>query len=175
MPKATGQVWKIFERAGKYGKMYSIKLDGDDNFYGCKSKDPRKEWGIDEGDMVEFEYSMNAKGYTDVDGAVAKVEAAPEEGAPPDAPAAGSAARESFDRSFYKDAAYNWRAARGQAQELVLALLAADLLTLPTKGGKAEKEEAVKIYVNQYALEIFKENWAVTNGTLPTDEDFENV
>lgn len=58
-----GVVYKVFSRQAGKGTAYSIKLDGDENYYGCGFKSP----GNLDGKYVSFEAGKNAKGYWEAD------------------------------------------------------------------------------------------------------------
>ncbi len=75
MPKATGIVAVVNERPGKYGPMFSLKLEGDETWYGTKSTKPE----VSNGDSIEFNFSVNPRGYSDADvDSISVLEAAPE-------------------------------------------------------------------------------------------------
>jgi hypothetical protein len=170
--KQSGVIWRVGENKGRYGMMYSIKLDGHDDWHGTKSVDPREKWGVKEGDTVEYEVEKNGKGYWDITSDVVKVEAKPEEGAPADAPAAGSKARESFDRAVNKDLAYNFRAGRAMALDFLKVCVDQDLIEWPAKGGKAAKLQVLRLFLDKYTVEFTKDSWYFTEGgTLDTFEE----
>lgn len=58
-----GVVYKVFSRQVGKGTAYSIKIDGDDNYYGCGFKNP----GNLDGKYVSFDAGKNAKGYWEAD------------------------------------------------------------------------------------------------------------
>ena len=162
MPKATGIVKYVNERPGKYGPMYSLKLEGDDTNYGTKGTKP----ACNVGDAVEFNFTVNPRGYSDADPAsisVVEANAAPEVAA--EAAAAPTAGRVAFDK---KQAVICYQAARNSALELIKLAASLDTLDLPKKGTVADRFNAIRIFVDEATDDYFTTSMEVYNtGKLP--------
>lgn len=61
--QASGVVKEILTKSWKDKTFYTIKLNGDDAYYNTGSKRP----SVSQGDFINFEYTVNGKGYLDVD------------------------------------------------------------------------------------------------------------
>lgn len=145
MSKANGIVEAVFEFPGKFGPMYSIRLEADDSKYGCKGTKPN----CNEGDLVEFNWSTNNRGYPDVDLSslvVAEVNAAstpaPETANTP----AASPGRQAFDR---KQNVIIYQSSRKDALEFFKTALEAGFVDIPAKGSLADKWQACRIFVDE--------------------------
>lgn len=164
MPKATGIVGVVNERPGKYGPMYSIKLEGDETWYGTKGNKPN----VNVGDSIEFNFSVNPRGYSDADPeSISVVEA----GAGP-APAAATATvaeptagRVAHDR---KQAVIVYQSSRKDAIELIGLAEKLELLDLPKKGTVADKFNALRIFVDEATADYYTDAMNVyETGGLP--------
>lgn len=146
MSKATGVVAVVNERPGKFGPMFSIKLETDETWYGTKSVRP----DCKEGDTVEFNWNNNARGYPDADmGSFRVVDAAPATAPAPEAAsdeAVPTPGRKAFDK---KQTVIAYQSARNSALAFVELALAADIVDLPAKGSKADKWQALRIFVDE--------------------------
>lgn len=165
MPKANGQVAVVNGRDGKFGKMWSLKLEGDDTWYGTKSVRP----DCDEGDVVEFNWANNKRGYPDADlSTLVKLEGAA--AAAPAATGGGevAAGRNAYDR---KQAVIVYQSSRKDALELIKAAISADLVDFPAKGTKAEKYQALRMFVDMATNDFYYDAMAVFSGTEPGDEE----
>jgi len=167
MPKATGIVALVNERPGKYGPMYSLKVEGDETWYGCKSTKPN----VNVGDAIEFNFSVNPRGYSDADPAsISVVEAgaapAPQAAATEAAPTAG---RVAHDR---KQAVIVYQSSRKDALELIELASTLELLDLPKKGTVADKFNALRIFVDEQTADYYTTAMDVyETGGLPEDGD----
>jgi hypothetical protein len=168
MPKATGQVAVVNGRDGKFGKMWSLKLEGDETWYGTKSIRP----DCTEGDVVEFSWAKNKRGYPDADlSTLVKLEGAAAE--VPLAAASGgggevAAGRNAYDR---KQAVIVYQSSRKDALELIKAAIAAEIVDFPAKGTKAEKYQALRMFVDMATNDFYYDAMAVFGGTEPGEEE----
>lgn len=143
---AEGVVYKVFERPGKFGTMYSIKLNDDANYYGTgKARPPVKE-----GQKIQFSAAQNARGYWDADVNSIKVVEATVSAAPSARSVAGK--DDYWNRKEERDLVENARrhegASRNTAIEFVKFLVEQEALPVPAK--KAEKADALLEYVEHY-------------------------
>lgn len=163
MPRASGLVGVVKERPGKYGPMYSIKLENDDTWYGCKGNKP----DCKEGDTVAFNFSVNSRGYSDADvGSLELLESGPDapQAAAPDvqAPTAG---RVSFDK---KQAVIVYQSSRKDALDLIRLAAEQELLDLPKKGTVADKFNALRIFIDEATADYYTAAMEVySTGELP--------
>jgi hypothetical protein len=163
MSKANGVVGRIGERAGKYGPMYSIKLENDETWYGTKGTKP----DVNVGDTVEFNFTVNPRGYSDADVASITVLEAGSGPAPAAAPAAPTEGRVAFDR---KQAVIVYQSSRKDAIEFIKLANEAGILDLPSKGSKADKYAALQIFVDMATNDLYYNAMSVYNGLEPGDE-----
>src|SRR5690606_20602215 len=70
--KIQGKIQYLNEKEGKFGTMYSIKVDGTN--YGIGKYPPR---GVEQGDSVEFEVEYNGNWPNVAKGTLRKIEGAP--------------------------------------------------------------------------------------------------
>lgn len=165
MSKASGIVGVVSERAGKYGPMYSIKLEGDESWYGTKSTKPN----VNQGDAVEFNFSNNARGYPDVDlSSIVVLDAAAAATVASAAPAAtATEGRKAFDR---KQAVIVYQNAGNRALELIKLANEVGVLDLPSKGTKADKYNALRVFLDMATNDYYYEAMAVYGGQEPGEE-----
>lgn len=148
---AKGVVYKIFERAAGRGKAYSIKLDGDQNYYGTGFKAP----GCKAGDYVEFEADKNAKGYWEAKlDSIRVLDSQPVEAAKAVGKVIGKddywTRKES--RDLENDNRRNVGASLNTAIEFVELLLKAEAVKLPAK--IPDREEAIRNLVVYYSTKF---------------------
>lgn len=166
MPKASGVVGIVNKRPGKYGPMYSIKLEGDETWYGTKSTEP----SCKQGETVEFNFAVNARGYSDADLSSLVVlagEAASDTGggeAPVSDSSVPTEGRKAFDR---KQAVIVYQNAGNRALELIKLANEVGILDLPAKGTKADKYAALRIFVDMATNDLYYEAMAVYDGEQP--------
>ena len=166
MSKASGIVARIGEREGKYGPMYSIVLEGDETWYGTKSTRPACKVG----DAVDFNFSVNPRGYSDADaGSVTVLEVAPEVAAPVEvALSTPTAGRVAHDR---KQSVIVYQSSRKDALTLLQLAETLDIIDLPKKGTVADKFNAVRIFVDEATADYYTAAMDVyETGGLPDDD-----
>lgn len=142
----SGVVEKVVERPGKYGSMYSMKVDN--TFYGTKGKKPPCK----EGDYVTFEATQSDKGYWDanpdtIKGAI-NVAGKAAETTPP--------ATRAWVPDTDRQNSIIYQSSRKDALELVGVLLQNNLIDL----GKAKKADAIELvegYVDRYTLRFYED------------------
>ena len=156
MPEARGEVGLVYEKTGgKWGSMYSIKLEGDDTWYRCGKKRPE---GIDKGDVISFDYSIDAKGASKVDlDSIKKVESAK---------ASSGGGGNTFTSSTGRQDAIMWQSARNAAIEMAKVLVSVDALDVSANATKGSKAKALALYVNMLTVEFFKDATAAQDGEL---------
>lgn len=170
MSKATGQVAVVYGKDGKFGKMWSLKVEGDDTWYGCKSVKPDTK----EGDQIEFNWSNNKRGYPDIDlDTLVVLEAgddAPEKEAAGESSDKGgnTAGRKAYDR---KQAVIVYQNAGNRAIELISLAYKAEILDLPKKGTIADKYAALRLFVDMATNDFYYEAMDVYAGNEPGSED----
>lgn len=171
MSKASGVVTRVPEKAGKYGPMYSILLEGDETWYGCKGRKP----DCKEGDTVEFNFAINPRGYSDADVAsVSVLMAGPDVPVAPPTTEAASDATPTPGRVAYdkKQIVICYQSARNAAIELITLALKAEVLDIPKKGTIADKFNSIRIFVDEATNDYHTAAMDVyTTGELPTDDD----
>lgn len=151
MPTKQGQVYKVFtkEFPGKGGKpgnvWYSLKLEGDDTYYRCKSSNP----GDVTGKVVSFEHDGDQ--VTSKPIVVQQTTVAPQDGA---AKAAGTGAVGAVLGSA-REASIHYQSARKDALQLVDILTRVGAVKLPAK--EANKLEAVEALVDSYTSQYFSD------------------
>lgn len=167
MPKATGIVAVVNERPGKYGPMYSVKLEGDETWYGTKGTKAQ----VNPGDNIEFNFSVNPRGYSDADvDSISVLEAAP---AVAEAPSGGtvaaapSAGRVAFDR---KQAVIVYQSSRKDALELIGLAAAQGLVDFPKKGTVADNFNALRMFVDEATNDYYHAAMGVYDGATPGDD-----
>lgn len=166
MGHASGQVYKIFENtiggtsrfAGQTS--YKIKLDGQEPYYGCFINRP----SCNAGDVVEFDYTTNDKGFHNVDLKTLKVTGGGSAPAPAgggtaqvSAPAGNSrdnywAEKDRYDKEI-RQPLICYQSAHKDAVTIACAALAADIIPLGQK--KAGKLDVFKELVNKLTDEIY--------------------
>lgn len=166
-----GVVYKVFDRATKFGKMYSIKLTDDPNYYGTGRTAPP----VSEGAKVQFVAKQNERGYWDADPKSFKVVEASVSVAPSARSSVKVNAKDDYwtrkeERDLLNDKLRNVGAARNTAIEFVKFLVAQEAITLPTK--KADKADALLALVEHYRVEFQKteETKAEPTGEEVTEE-----
>lgn len=170
MSKATGQVAVVYGKDGKFGKMWSLKVEGDDTWYGCKSVKP----DVAEGDTIEFNWQNNKRGYPDIDlESLVVLEAgiaeAPAKADVAAASTGGNATgRKAYDR---KQAVIVYQNAAGRALELIKLAHAAEILDLPKKGTVADKYAALRMFIDMATNDFYYEAMDVFAGNEPGSED----
>ena len=156
--KAQGQVYKVFTKEGSgraAGKtMYSIKLEGDDKYYGCYTTQPNCKAG----DMVELEYKQNGN-YANADTKTLRVTGS---GSAPQQSGGGTAKVNSRDKYWEDKDAYDkqvrqplicYQSATNSAVQIACAALDKDILALGQK--KGDKLENFTKIVNKLRDEIY--------------------
>lgn len=172
MPKASGVVGIVNERSGKYGPMYSIKLEGDETWYGTKGTKP----SCNKGETVEFNFSINPRGYSDADldslvvvSGVVSSDTAGDTVAAVSNPAVQTEGRKAFDK---KQAVIVYQNAGNRALELVKLANEVGVLDIPQKGTKADKYASLRIFVDMATNDFFAEAMAVyETGDVAGDSD----
>lgn len=164
MSKASGVVGVVGERAGKFGPMYSIKLENDEAWYGTKSKKPQ----CSVGDTVEFNFHVNARGYPDADlESLTTIEAGPDDPIPSSVPggdvATPTEGRKAFDR---KQAVIVYQSSRKDAIQFLKLAMDAGVIDLPAKGTKADKFQALRIFQEELSADY----WTTAMGVFATGE-----
>ena len=150
-----GLVYKVFSRQAGRGTAYSIKLDGDAEYYGTGFKSP----GNIEGKYVTFEAGKNAKGYWEVDLSSLRVMetdakvAAKEVG---DVLTKDTYWNRKEERDVLNDKLRNVGASTNTAIAFVELLLKAEAIQIPTK--KPDREKAIAELVSYYAAKFRGEN-----------------
>lgn len=141
--KIQGRVEYINEREGRYGKMYSIKVDGTN--YGVGKYPPR---GIEQGDTVEFDVEYNGNWPNVARGTLRKVEGS-------SAPPPSKSAPMRVKASSYDDrqTVISKQAALNTALEFLKFAHAAEKLPVPAAKNQGYgylrtlwMEEAAKLY-----------------------------
>lgn len=147
--KIVGKVQYINEKEGKYGPMFSIKVDGTN--YGVGKFAPR---GIDQGDTVEFEVEYNGNYPNVAKGSLRKVE-----GAKASAPSAQADTRKAFTKATSNDdrqVIISKQAALNTALEFIK--FAKDNETLPVPKTKNEGYGYLKTLWLKEAAALFELN-----------------
>ena len=167
MPKATGIVAVVNERPGKYGPMFSLKLEGDETWYGTKSTRPE----VNDGDSIEFNFSVNPRGYSDADvNSISVVEAAPEGTTSAEAanvtPVA-TAGRAAFDR---KQSVIVYQSSRKDALTLIALAAEHGFVDFPKKGTIADNFNAVRLFVDEATNDFYHAAMAVYEGGVPGED-----
>ncbi len=170
MPKASGVVGIVNERPGKYGPMFSIKLEGDETWYGTKSTKPE----VNNGDTIEFNFSVNPRGYSDADvNSISVLEAAseaPAEAKEASAPVAATATegRKAFDR---KQSVIVYQSSRKDALALIALAASETLIDFPKKGTIADNFNALRMFVDEATNDYYHAAMAVYEGAVPGSDD----
>lgn len=141
--KIQGRVEYINEREGRYGKMYSIKVDGTN--YGVGKYPPR---GIEQGDTVEFDVEYNGNWPNVARGTLRKVEGS--SAPPPSKNAPMKVKANSYDD---RQTVISKQAALNTALEFLKFAHAAEKLPVPAAKNQGYgylrtlwMEEAAKLY-----------------------------
>ena len=167
MPKASGIVGIVNERPGKYGPMFSIKLEGDETWYGTKSTKPE----VNNGDTIEFNFSVNPRGYSDADvNSISVIEAAPEPAASTPETAAAPAAtagRVAFDR---KQSVIVYQSSRKDALALIALAASQALIDFPKKGTVADNFNALRMFVDEATNDYYHAAMSVYEGNIPGED-----
>jgi 2C-methyl-D-erythritol 2,4-cyclodiphosphate synthase len=150
-----GVVYRVFEKPTKFGKMYSVKLMDDPQYYGTGRNAPP----VREGQQVQFNASQNERGYWDADVKSFKVVEASVSAAPSARSSIKVNAKDDYwtrkeERDLLNDKLRNIGAARNTAIEFVKFIVAQEAVTLPTK--KADKADALLALVEHYRAEFQK-------------------
>ena len=157
MPEASGIVYEIGSNNTRVGMTYSIKIDGDDKYYGTYKTVPP----CFAGNFVTFDYSTNGRGYHNADVKTIKVEAAPAAGVAGNnltqAPAASAAAASAHKSADGRQASIVWQHSQEMALRFAAIAQEAGALDLGTKGGKEGKLEALNIWVDAKTVDYFKD------------------
>jgi hypothetical protein len=144
--------------------MWSLKLEGDDTWYGTKSVRPN----VTEGDVVEFSWANNKRGYPDADlGTLVTLEGAAAEAAPAAAKEAIADGRKAYDR---KQAVIVYQSSRKDALQLMEVASRMELIDLPKKGTVAEKYQALRLFVDLATNDFYYEAMEVFAGTEPGED-----
>jgi hypothetical protein len=169
-----GTVYKIFEKPTKFGKMYSVKLMDDPNYYGTGKIAPP----VREGAKVQFTAGQNERGYWDADPKSFKVVEASVSVAPSARSSVKVNAKDDYwtrkeERDLLNDKLRNIGAARNTAIEFVKFLVAQEAVTLPSK--KADKADALLALVEHYRVEFQKVEEAKPVDTGETEEVIDDL
>jgi hypothetical protein len=160
-----GVVYKVFSRPAGRGTAYSIKLEGNDVYYGCGFKDP----GLNPGDAVQFEANLNAKNYWEVDPkSIRKLDSTPVIHNPTARQAVAVNGKDDYwtrkeQRDIANDVARNIGASTNTAISFVELLLKAEAVKLPAK--IADREQVLAELVSYYAKKFRGES---TEDEAPT-------
>jgi hypothetical protein len=144
-----GIVYKVFSRQVGRGTAYSIKLDGDDRYYGAGFTRP----AIEAGDSVKFSVRQNAKGYWDADlKTLVKQDQTPKVMTN----SVGNMSKDDYwrrkeERDLKNDEARNVGAARNTAIAFVDLLAKHDAIAWPAKAKQGDKEQHLVNLVEYYA------------------------
>jgi len=139
--QAQGQVYKVFTKQFGSTVLYSIKLESDDKYYGTGRINPN----VQPGEVVSFEFSMNAKGYPEADvNTISRVtNQSPVSGG-------GRTSPPVSDRQLM----ISYQAAHNTAIGLLQTAVATESLTVPGKN-KGEKLDALRSMFFALSDEIF--------------------
>jgi len=162
MNTAMGTVYKIFDKQAKNGAtIHSIKLEGDENYYGTYTNVP----ACNPGDQVEFQYKINGT-FKNVDIKTLKVTG---QGQAPQATATAApsapyvpkpSARDKYweDKDTYdkqvRQPLICYQSAHKDAVTIACAALAADIIPLGAK--KADKFGVFEALVNKLTDSIYE-------------------
>ena len=160
--KYEGTLEKIFEKAitTRRGKknVYSLKIDGNDNWFDCGFEKP----AVEEGKYVQFEAERNDKGYWKVDkSGVIEIERPKSATVSTSEDGGGTGQPQT---SYEKEIRYNYRFAFGVSQEYALACLEKGFL--PTNGGTTKAKKAATLedldqFIEERAVKVFAKCWDI--------------
>lgn len=159
-----GVVYKIFSRPAGRGTAYSIKLDGNDTYFNAGFKDP----GLNQGDSIQFEAGLNAKGYWEANlQSLRKVD--PEPVVHTNASTTKVLGKDDYwtrkeQRDLVNDNARNVGASTNTAIAFVELLLKAEAVKIPAK--TADREVVIAELVDYYAKKFRGE--PAVDGVLPS-------
>lgn len=159
-----GLVYKVFSRQAGRGTAYSIKLDGDETYYGCGFKNP----GNLDGKYVSFEAGKNAKGYWDANLATLTVLDSAPQVANKSVASATAGGKDDYwrrkeERDLVNDVQRHIGASANTAIAFVDLLLKTDSVAVPTK--KADRADIIFDLVAHYATKF----QSLSEGAKPAD------
>lgn len=156
MNTSQGVVKEVLEKKWQNKTLYSLILVDDDNMYGLGEARPQANTG----DIVEFQWKPNAKGYPSVTGGsvqvVGKAENMPRAAQPI---AGGAKGKDTYwsdkeKRDKENDILRRQGAALNSAINVVSLMLEAKAVSVPQK--TAEREEFIWELLNKYQAEIIE-------------------
>jgi len=167
METVTGVVFRVYENEFEKKTLYSVKLDGNDNFYGMGEK--RFEKSVQEGNKITIQYEVNGKGKNVVkrvrlDGIGDPIESKPKGGKGKGNYKGGnkSGGGNGMSKADWadKDKRIQYQAARNSALEFLRLASDEDAIDYPkgaTKTAKAARMTALEGLVDKYTALYFRD------------------
>ena len=167
METVTGVVFRVYDNEFEKKTLYSVKLDGDDNFYGMGEK--RFEKAVQPGNKITIQYDVNSKGKNVVKRVRLDAIGDPIDNKPKGGKGKGnykggnnSGGSNSMSKAEWadKDKRIQYQAARNSALEFLRLASDEDAIDYPkgaTKTAKAARMTALEGLVDKYTALYFRD------------------